>query len=78
MAIQIYINIRLTIDKNVTYVVLMNRGETYKTTHRPARRGKDYYVTLINDKKKVEKIIKIPEKNIKRIEHVIEYLEMNR
>lgn len=52
LLVQVYVNLRLTIDKNATYVVFMNQGETYQTTHRPVKRGKDYYVTLINGKKK--------------------------
>lgn len=72
---QVLINLKMTQEKKVKYIVYISEQEMYKTTYEPVKRGNYYYITLLNDEKKEGEIIQIPEKDVKRIKYIIEYIK---
>ena len=55
---QVLINLKMTQEKKVKYIVYISEQEMYKTTYEPVKRGNYYYITLLNDEKKRGRLFK--------------------
>ena len=77
LLIQISENLEPKRVKNVRCLVYVGENTTYDTPYEPIKRGKYYYVRIVDGNKKEIKRIQIPEDKIKRIEYIIEDLEEN-
>lgn len=74
--LQISENIEVKRVKNIKCVVYtVDNGRRYITRYEPIKRGKYYYVRMVNKDKKEVKRIQIPEERIERIEFIIENLK---
>lgn len=73
--IQISENLEPRRIKNVKCLVYADKKKPYDTPYEPIKRGKYYYVRIVDKNKKEIKRIQIPEERIEKIEYIIENLE---
>lgn len=73
--IQISENLEPKRIKNVKCLVYADKKNPYKTPYEPIKRGKYYYVRIVDNENKETKRIQIPEDKIRRIEYIIENIE---
>ena len=75
--VQVCANIIPRKVKSVKYIIITS-DEAYITSCEPIKRGKYYFVKIIDEKKDVIKMVQLLEEKIEKIEYIVENLEENK
>lgn len=72
--LQILLNVEIEKVKNITYKIF-TKDKKYKTIVEPIKKGKYYYVNLIDRNNNIIKMVQLPEEKVNKIIYEIDNLE---